>query len=118
MSWVAVVVFLVVILPLLGFLGWTVWQESTVRIGQRQVGLVIVRGKPTERSLPAGKHFVSPLSQEVEVYPAHELTYMAVPAGMVERLEGRDVDYADPPLGITDAGGTPAGLCYTIRFRL
>jgi hypothetical protein len=117
-SWIAVVIFFVVVLPLLGFLAWTLWQESSVRVQQRQLGLVIVRGKPTDRALPAGKHFVSPFSQEVEVYPDHELTYMAVPNGQVERMERRDVDFADPPLGLTDGDGTPAGLCYTIRFRL
>jgi regulator of protease activity HflC (stomatin/prohibitin superfamily) len=114
MSGIAIVVFLIIGLPLLAFAAWQLLQEGLVRIDSGSVGLLIVRGKASERSLMPGAHFVWPFRhQMIQVYPLRELTYLT------DDQAGVDVsDLADPPLSARLGDRAAVSVYYTIRFRL
>ena len=85
MSGIAIVVLLVIGLPLLAFAVWQLLQEALVRIDSGSVGLLIVRGKATDKILTPGAHFVWPFRhQMIQGYPLRELTYLTADDGGVE----------------------------------
>ncbi|MGE3601722.1 MAG: SPFH domain-containing protein, partial [Dehalococcoidia bacterium] len=118
MTAAAFLVFGAVALPLLAFMAWILWSHWTVRIGHRQAGLVIRRGRATSTTLSAGSHFLPSFRGIVEAYPDFEMTYMTIATGTEAMSRRDDVDFADPPLGIVDREAAGADLYYTIRFRI
>ena len=77
MSPFAIIVFLVIGVPLLAFAVWQLLQEGLVRIDSGSVGLLIVRGKASDRILTPGSHFVWPFRhQMIQGYPLREMTYL------------------------------------------
>jgi regulator of protease activity HflC (stomatin/prohibitin superfamily) len=114
----AILVFAAVALPLLAFMAWILMSHWTVRIGHRQAGLVIRRGRATTKTLSAGTHFLPPFLGIVEAYPDVEMTYMTI-ADAGAAAEGRgDFDFVDPPFGVVDRAAAGAGVFYTVRFRI
>lgn len=114
MSGVAIVVLLVIGLPLLAFAVWQLLQEALVRIDSGSVGLLIVRGKATDKILTPGAHFVWPFRhQMIQGYPLRELTYLTADDGGADAT-----DFADPPLLARLGDRTAVGVYYTIRFRI
>jgi SPFH domain / Band 7 family len=113
-SAIGVVIFLVIVLPVLGFVAWQLLAEARVRIDAGSLGLVIARGAATERVLQPGVHYVLPyLHRMVQRYPLRELTYLTVADDAVE-----PADFADPPLRVHLGDRTAASVLYTIRFRI
>jgi len=114
MSGVAIVVLLVIGVPLLAFAVWQLLQEGLVRIESGSVGLLIVRGKASDRILMPGAHFIWPFRhQMIQGYPMRELTYLTADDGGVE-----ETDFSDPPLTARLGDRTAVGVYYTIRFRI
>jgi hypothetical protein len=58
MAWA---IFLVVSIPLLGFMLWLLLSASFVRIEPGKLGLLLVRGRATDHALLPGPHFVPAL---------------------------------------------------------
>src|SRR6188474_776496 len=84
---------ILVVVPLLAWAIFEVVRRGLVYIDAGSAGLVLVRGKTTERGLEPGPHFVWPFRQQgIAVYPLRELTYLATDGG-VDRM-----DFGDPPL--------------------
>ena len=113
MSGIAVIVMLVIVVPLLAFGVWQLLQEALVRVDSGSVGLLIVRGKASERTLTPGVHFVWPFRQQmIQGYPLRELTY----------LTGDDpveaADFADPPLHARLGDRARVSVLYTLRLRI
>jgi regulator of protease activity HflC (stomatin/prohibitin superfamily) len=114
MSGVAIVVLLVIGLPLVAFAVWQLLQEALVRIDSGSVGLLIVRGKASDKILPPGAHFVWPFRhQMIQGYPLRELTYLTADDGGVE-----PTDFSDPPLLARLGDRAAVSVYYTIRFRI
>jgi regulator of protease activity HflC (stomatin/prohibitin superfamily) len=114
MSGIAIVVLLVIGLPLLAFAVWQLLQEGLVRIESGSVGLLIVRGKASDRILMPGAHFIWPFRhQMIQGYPMRELTYLTADDGGVE-----DTDFSDPPLTARLGDRAEVSVYYTIRFRI
>lgn len=114
MSPFAIIVFLVIGVPLLAFAVWQLLQEGLVRIDSGSVGLLIVRGKVSDRVLTPGSHFVFPFRhQMIQGYPLRELTYLTDDASNPDEL-----DFSDPPLRARFGDRTVVTVHYTIRFRL
>jgi len=44
---VALIIFLVIVIPVIGLLAWLIFDEAFIRIPSGKLGLVIVRGKAT-----------------------------------------------------------------------
>jgi hypothetical protein len=111
---VGVVIFLVVAVPVLGFLVWTALDSSFVRIPPGRIGLVLLRGRATDRSLPPGPHWVPTLRQMmVAEYPALELSYRAGQPGDSDELEE-----VGPPVRALLADRLEVSVAYTVRFRI
>jgi len=114
MSGPAIVILLGIGLPLLAFAVWQLLQEALVHVDSGSVGLLIVRGKATDRVLTPGPHLVLPFRhQMIQGYPIRELTYLTTDDGAVE-----PTDYADPPLRVRLGDRARVSVGYTIRFRI
>ena len=114
MSGIAIVVLLVIGVPLLAFAVWQLLQEALVRIESGSVGLLIVRGKASDKILTPGAHFIWPFRhQMIQGYPLRELTYLTADDGGVE-----ETDFSDPPLTARLGDRAAVSVYYTIRFRI
>ena len=67
MSTLAWIILLILILPAIGLLVWVILAASLVRVPSGSLGLVMSRGKATDRSLLPGGHFVHRESSEAFV---------------------------------------------------
>jgi hypothetical protein len=52
------IILLVVVLPIIGLLAWLLLAASFVRVPSGSLGLVMIKGKATDKALPPGGHFV------------------------------------------------------------
>jgi regulator of protease activity HflC (stomatin/prohibitin superfamily) len=113
MNTTSTVILIVILVPLVIFAVWQFLQLALVHIESGTLGLLIVRGKATSRTLPPGTHFVLPFRQTmIQVYPLRDLTYLTS-AHPVE-----DTDYADRPFTASMGDRTTVEVFYTIRFRI
>ena len=114
-GWVVLVVGVVVVVT---FVGWLLFNDAMVRIGPGHLGLMLIKGKATDRVLQPGPHFQPTFRQRViAVYPSLELSYRA---GDAEAAEAPDTEYENggPPLAVLLGDRTSAKLSYTVRFRI
>ncbi|MFM2078997.1 MAG: hypothetical protein RJA49_2887 [Actinomycetota bacterium] len=113
MNTTSTVILIVILVPLVIFAVWQFLQLALVHIESGTIGLLIVRGKATSRTLTPGTHFVLPFRQTmIQVYPLRDLTYLTS-AHPVE-----DTDYADQPFRASMGDRTTVDAYYTIRFRI
>lgn len=133
MSTLAWIILLILILPAIGLLVWVILAASLMRVPSGSLGLVMSRGKATDRSLLPGGHFVFAFRRVIiEEYPSVELAYRAdgqgddenvgfnrhlgdrrVSRGAFDRLE-----VSGPPLRATLGDRTEATIVITVRFQL
>ena len=115
MAWI---IFLLVALPIVGVLIWILLTESFVRIQPGQLGLVLVRGRATDKALLPGTHWVPAFRRRmVQVYPSLELSYRAEGAPAVP-AESAQLEQTGPRLALTLGDRTAMRMSYTLRFRL
>jgi len=113
---VALIIFLVIVIPVVGLIAWLLFDEAFIRIDSGKLGLVVVRGKATDKSLLPGSHFVPVLRRvTVEIYPSLELAYRA---GDDETENWSDFEHGGPALNVTLGDRADLDLSYTVRFRL
>jgi regulator of protease activity HflC (stomatin/prohibitin superfamily) len=109
------IIFLVVVLLVVGFVVWLILDDARKRIDPGSMGLVLVRGKATDRALPPGPHFVPAFRRVMlEEYPSVEL---ALRAGDRHAAPG-PLEHALPPLRVVLGDRAAVELGYTVRFRL
>jgi regulator of protease activity HflC (stomatin/prohibitin superfamily) len=110
------IIFLAVAIPLLALVAWVVFDDSFVQIEPGQLGLLLVRGKATDRALDPGPHWVPALRRRmVQLYPSLELSFRAgldagAPVGELERV--------GPAPRVLLGDRVTVVVSYTIRFRL
>jgi regulator of protease activity HflC (stomatin/prohibitin superfamily) len=115
MAWV---VFLVVALPLVGFLVWLLLASSFTRVEPGKLGLLLVRGRATDTALLPGAHFVPAFRRRmVEVYPSNELSYRAGDIEVGESSEG-GLERGGPRLQVMLGDRAMLELGFTVRFRV
>jgi len=128
------IILLVLGLPIIGLLAWLILAASFVRVPSGSLGLVMIKGQATDKTLPPGGHFVPALRRHmIEEYPSVELAYRAGPedAGKAERNRSSaplqatlgdrktsELNESGPPLQVTLGDRTTAILSMTVRFRL
>jgi regulator of protease activity HflC (stomatin/prohibitin superfamily) len=113
---VGVIVFLVILVVVIALLVAILVSAGYKRVDSGDLGLVLVRGKPTKRTLMPGVHIVRPLGRELIVtYPANELSFRATSAATGADTE---LDLADGPVQVVLGDRTLGTVGYTLRFRL
>jgi hypothetical protein len=133
MSTLAWIILLILIIPALGLLTWIILAASFMRVPSGSLGLVMARGKATDKSLPPGGHFVFALRRVIiEEYPSVELAYRAdglgddENVGFKRNLGDRRVSHSafdrlevsGPTLQVTLGDRTEATVVVTVRFQL
>ena|GEM_PF-1582766 len=116
MSVIGWIIILVVILPIIGVLIWLLLAASFVRVPSGSLGLLMVKGRATDKTLLPGAHFVAALRRHmIEEYPSVELAYRA---GGPDDPGKPELNQSGPPLTVTLGDRTTAVLSLTVRFRL
>lgn len=115
MSFAAKLVLFLTLTPALVALGWAVFRQSTVLIPPGRIGLLVIRGRPTDKVLLPGPHWVPALRKRSSVeYPSVEMSYRAIAgAGAATSTEAYG-----PPLRVTLGDRAEATVSYTVRFHL
>src|SRR4051812_9653924 len=114
---VALIIFLVIVIPVIGLLAYLFLDEAFVQIDSGKLGLVIRRGKATDKSLLPGHNFVPVLRKfTVEVYPSLELAYRAGDGDDAE--DWSEFEHGGPALSVILGDRANVELSYTVRFRL
>ncbi|MFZ0530944.1 MAG: SPFH domain-containing protein [Propionicimonas sp.] len=102
-------------LPLLVAFLWALFRGSIVQVPVGTLGLLVVKGKPTDKSLVPGLHWVPTLRKRQSVsYPAVELSYRAG----AEPAAASSVEASGPALKVILGDRVEAVVGYTVRFRL
>lgn len=110
------VILSIFVIAAVGVLAYVVVTSSIVRIPAGQLGLVLVRGRPTGRTLEPGVNFVFTIFRRIVVlYPSIELTYRA---GETSTTEAPALSSGGPALDLWLGDRTRASLYYVVRFRL
>jgi regulator of protease activity HflC (stomatin/prohibitin superfamily) len=110
------IVALVFVLPMLAALGYALFEGSFVRIPPGRLGLLLVKGRSTDKVLEPGAHWVPALRKRMAVqYPALEQAYRA---GGPESASAGPDEASGPALRVTLGDRADATICYTVRFRL
>jgi SPFH domain / Band 7 family len=116
------VVLLVIGVPLIGFLLYLLFDESFVRIEPGTLGLLLVKGRATDKTLLPGPHWVPSLRRmSVMEYPSLELSYRTLDGTRsdTDATSGPIViENGGPPLPVTFGDRGAATVAYTVRFRL
>ena len=112
----SLIVFVMFVVPALGFALYLWLHDMLVRIDAGEVGLVEVRGRPSDRVLLPGTHLVVPFGRmTIHPYPTRELVFRTT-------RDARSDDDADPttdpPIGVVLGDRSHAEVCFTVRFRL
>jgi regulator of protease activity HflC (stomatin/prohibitin superfamily) len=115
MAWI---IFAAIAVPILGILIWVILDDSLVRVAPGRLGLLLVRGAPTDDTLEPGVHWVPRLRRRMVVeYPALELAYRAGDAWTTS--DGDDqLERSGPALSAPLGDRTVITVGYTVRFRL
>ncbi|HEU5486250.1 MAG TPA: SPFH domain-containing protein [Microlunatus sp.] len=117
MNTIGWVILLVLLIPALGIVVWVVLSASFIRIPSGRLGLLLVRGRPSDTVLGPGLHFVPAIRRRmVEIYPSVEMSYRA--GGESEQVDQAGLDTWGPAVEVFLGDRTEVHLGYTVRFRL
>jgi regulator of protease activity HflC (stomatin/prohibitin superfamily) len=112
------IVFLVVALLVIAAVGWFLLEDAVKRVEPGQLGLVLYKGKATDRVLLPGPHFVPTFRRKLlELYPSLELSYRAGDADTADAPDAL-LEHGGPPLVVMLGDRTTVTVSYTVRFRL
>ncbi len=107
----------ILLIPAIGLLVWVVLSASFVRVPAGRNALLLVRGRPTDTTLPPGLHFIFALRRRMVVtYPSVELSYRA--GGVTGPADRPELDCVGEPVPVVLGDGVQATVGYTVRFRL
>jgi regulator of protease activity HflC (stomatin/prohibitin superfamily) len=113
MGWI---IFLAIAVPLIAVIAWLSLDESFVRVEPGQLGLLLIKGKATDKALGPGPHWVPALRRRmVQSYPSVELSYRAAPG---EQTAPAELERSGPPVRAALSDRSGIMIAYTVRFRL
>ena len=117
MTTIGWIILAILLIPALGLVVWVVLSASFVRVPAGRNALLLVRGRPTDTTLPPGLHFVFALRRRMVVtYPSVELSFRA--GGEPGPADRPDLDCVGEPVPIVLGDRVQATVGYTVRFRL
>jgi regulator of protease activity HflC (stomatin/prohibitin superfamily) len=110
------IIFLAIAIPLLALVAWAVFDDSFVQIEPGQLGLLLVRGRATDRALDPGPHWVPALRRRmVQMYPSLELSFRT---GVGATATGGELERVGPAPRVLLGDRVTLVVSYTVRFRL
>lgn len=113
------VVLFIIVMPILAVFVWSILRQSRTTIPAGELGLLVVKGKPTDRVLLPGAHWVPSLRKRQAIgYPAVEMSYRATDASRSSASPSSAHEAYGPALAVTLGDRSEAVLAYTVRFRL
>lgn len=116
MSTGAKVITFLIVVPVLATFVWSLLRQSRTRIPAGQLGLLLIGGRPTNRVLLPGAHWVPAIRKRQAVgYPAVEMSFRATDPA--QGAASAQESYG-PPLRATLGDRTEAVVAYTVRFKL
>lgn len=108
-------ILILILAPTVLFIIWLVLLETSVKIDPGTIGLALLRGKSTGRTMTPGRHFVRPWQKVmIQTYPSREL---ALVAGGAQQANP-DVDYLDEAVSVFLSDQAMAEVSYTVRCQL
>jgi len=114
MSAVAWIILVVFVLPLIFLLGWALLRSSFVRVPSGNLGLVMIKGRATDKALPPGPHFVPALRRHmIEEYPSVEQVFRT---GEVE--DSAPMTSFAPSLSVLLGDFTTVTVDVSVRYRI
>jgi hypothetical protein len=115
MSTGAKVVLTIIVVPILATFVWSMFRQSVVTIPAGRLGLLVIRGRPTDKVLLPGPHWVPALRKRQAVqYPALEMSFRATDnPGAPSSWEAYG-----PALRVSLGDRADCIVGYTVRFRL
>ena len=117
MTTIGWIILAILLIPALGLLVWLVLSASFVRVPTGRNALLLVRGRPTDTTLPPGLHFLFALRRRMIVtYPSVELSFRA--GGEPDPADRSGLDCVGAPVPIVLGDRVQATVGYTLRFRL
>ncbi len=112
------VIFLVIAVPVLGILVWLTLDDSLVRIEPGRLGLLLVRGIATDKTLGPGVHWVPALRRRTVVqYMGLEMAYRAGDTWSSTDADD-ELERGGPAITASLGDRTVVAVAYTLRFRL
>ncbi|HEX6888415.1 MAG TPA: SPFH domain-containing protein [Candidatus Nanopelagicales bacterium] len=119
MSFGTKVVLFIIVVPILATFVWSILRQSRTTIPAGELGLLLIRGKPTDKVLQPGPHWVPALRKRQAVgYPAVEMSYRASDGANAGTSSTSPHEALGPALAVTLGDRSQAVLAYTVRFRL
>ncbi|HEY5978450.1 MAG TPA: SPFH domain-containing protein [Microlunatus sp.] len=117
MTTIGWIILAILLIPAIGLLVWVVLSASFVRVPPSHYALLLVRGHPTDTTLPPGLHFVFALRRRMVVtYPSVELSYRA--GGVSGPADRAGLDCVGEAVPVVLGDRVEATVGYTVRFRL
>jgi regulator of protease activity HflC (stomatin/prohibitin superfamily) len=117
MNTIGWIILVILVVPAIGIFLWVLLSESFIRIPSGGLGLLLVRGRPTERTFGPGVHFVPAIRRRmVVVYPSVELTYRA--GGEAEPVDQPGLDTWGPAVEVFLGDRARVLISYSVRFQL
>lgn len=117
MNMVGWIILVVLLVPAIGIVAWVVLSESFLRIPSGRLGLLMVRGRPTDTVLTPGLHFVLAVRRRmVEIYPSVELSHRV--GSEPEAVDRAGLDSCGPAIEVYLGDRSRAFIGYTVRYRL
>lgn len=113
MGWI---IFLAIAAPLIGVLAWIALDESFVRIEPGELGLLLIKGRATDKALTPGPHWVPALRRRtIQTYPSTEMSYRA---GAADVATAAVLERSGPAIRTPLVDRSSVVASYTVRFRL
>ena len=118
MSFAGWMIFIAIVVPVVGILVYFLADDSLIRVDPGKLGLLVVRGRATNKTLTPGPHFVPAFRRmTVEEYPSLELSFRAGDFDLSGDVES-DIQRSGPAVRATLGDGAEASIGFTVRFRL
>jgi len=109
------IVLVIILVPLVVLLVWALVRQSIVQVPVGSLGLLVIKGKATNRVLEPGAHWVPALRKRQAVeYPSVELSLRVGADGATTS----PVEAVAPPVPVVLGDRTTATVGYTLRFHL
>jgi SPFH domain / Band 7 family len=118
MNFAGWMIFVAIVVPVVGILVYFLADDALIRVDPGKLGLLVVRGRATNKTLQPGPHFVPAFRRmTVEEYPSLELSFRA---GDFDASgdDVSDIQHTSPAVRATLGDGAEASIAFTLRFRL